>query len=53
MLRSTRIALGEAIAASRKLARLSRADLARALGTTEEILANLEHGSIAIERTEI
>ena len=48
---STRAFLGESIAAARKLARLSRADLARALGTTEQIVANLESGSISMTRT--
>lgn len=51
VLLSTRQALGESIAAARKLARLSRADLARALGTTEQIVANLESGSISLTRT--
>ena len=48
---STRAALGQSIAGARQLARLSRADLARALGTTEQHVADIESGSAPITRT--
>lgn len=47
---TARRALGAAIAAARQLARLSRADLAGALGINEQRLADLESGSLVVNR---
>ncbi len=47
---TTRRALGAAIAAARQLARISRADLAAALGIDEKRLADFESGSLTLKR---
>jgi DNA-binding transcriptional regulator YiaG len=50
VLLSERRGLGKAIQAGRDLARISRADLARALGVDEQRVADIESGSVPIER---
>lgn len=49
---SVRVAFGLAIQSARRLARLSRADLARGIGVHVSVIANLESGSIGFDRTE-